>query len=1657
MIKIRHYIIIILIFSANISLSQVKMPVQVNTNLSFPVPVYLSDFSSSVNQSLSCQLIFTDYNEPSWDVKISITISSSNIKLKTRKNFIPQSPINLSPGMAHSLTGSDFYEYLLPENLNINGSGASAFLQTGRLPEGFYNFCIQVLDYHAGVPLSLVSCGSGWVQLKDPPNLIQPACQSFIQPDPSQNINFQWQPVNLSLTENIDLQYILRLHEVTDFLEDPKYALVNGQARQIFESAFLFSPSYSYSLADPVLETGKQYIFEVQAVDLNGKDVFKNQGISEPCVFYYGYPENANIQLLGPENRHSFAQRDHKLFKWTAPDKKITNQPFIYELSIVALNEGQDSSEAMVHNPSFYSHKSAHIYSQGNFTKKIAAQDTIFTPGQLYAWQVKAHSGNQEVATSSVGVFRGPALIEYFYVNDIPVKVTRIKSGNLKDLSGEALVLYKQKELPAKFSHIRIKETKTSNLLESGELIIDAGQLDPIALAPELEENDSAYFEGAQIILNNQGLRVWGNIKWPFPHPTLDQQKAQVVSRSAWFEYEDFKITGSCTVQEKDFDLLDPFGFTMKIDTTSRFFVLDNQYKVKFDGEVKLKDMANFGHQFLEFDNAINLLYLESQHIINQLELAAISNTGLLIKSNKATIDLSESKSPSHPFMKNNWKGIFLDQYQVSMLPDIDKHQQIELDSIYLHLVQNPSEQAYAWIDGQGLNCQIDHQINLNGISNSFDCDFTNLKVHINQGVLMEGYLKGKLMVPFLDQKSSQSFTIPLSYNGFTPGYLDLIDYALVLNQDDPYQQVTLNIRKAEFQGNDHLATVLDLHWPALDIKLSNLAQFKIWANQEIGFGLPNGSMTLQQQANGRINQYPITVDQIGAGRDQNFYAFGAAFQINLSEDISGLKGPPISAIYAVQANDWLDTLYQASNPTFSAGSWTPQTKTKSSSKKYTPREFTQDLEQKINRQTFAFRQQQLEQVGIADNLIDKEVPVETDRPLIESGDSLKTADLNNPKKGFYEKLSSKQAQLVDGIIEGFAEELASPITITIDSTAKAVTHKIDSLIKVQTTQGLQFIGRKVDTLMIRLSMSAADAIDLGEIDDQQILDEITQSTSLALNQNLGNSLKSSIRQNISGPLTTEIGHTIPELINQAIRTKIAKGIIACLEGKMNKNYLQQEILKELTLLGKNTTKRFLQDYLHPGAIKQRISNTAKMAVNDLNPQKILDDMLRDFSTKMIQPENIARLLEDVGMEKLSQSVVKEGSLSNNLVQTGLVFTSLKSKDTKGKLALAASNIKIKNAWLEMTGQTTFEADHPIYGDCWKADVNLLIKKPKNIPLKGHYINGKTNQGDDFWFAQVAADDTQYPGGAINKSPKALNQPVNLGYVDMVAASARVYKHMRESAGQSIVPDPSVKQGGYFRFICFDHSNQGKMIRFNLEGELITSATENDTQLDLAGDLQVLSPTPKVLQPDPRAMANLAILIQYNSAEDHFLGEATVDIASPALCATGYFAVETLPDYWQVKVGTYDDKLKVTPGCNGWGGMGYLLMDNQKLEAALGVALDFNAGVDMKLGLVDLGIVAQGHAAAGVLAGLKYHPEVGLLKAGLWLELYANVRLNYVINYLFGKEQGSLTLVELYVLADLLVNFDPPPTWVEGNIKGKIDVLNGLIKCRFKAGFKKTL
>jgi Carboxypeptidase regulatory-like domain len=235
----------------------------------FPSP-YLSDWEN--NPSIGSLTVFNNTGT-SEEVLLHLTITERSRGEIARGSSLP---IIVPPTPPPTQINSD--RFIDWGTVSYNKSIENQAIRSGRLPEGEYTACLRIEDRSGGTLVDQV-CADFTIVYPDQPQLILPADGEQVDfPYPI----FTWTPLQVPI--GYQIHYELRIAEVLPG-QTPQRAL-EANIPQL-ETDNLLTTSVQYPISALPLERGKQYAWQIQALDQNGFAPSSNQGRSEIWTFLY--------------------------------------------------------------------------------------------------------------------------------------------------------------------------------------------------------------------------------------------------------------------------------------------------------------------------------------------------------------------------------------------------------------------------------------------------------------------------------------------------------------------------------------------------------------------------------------------------------------------------------------------------------------------------------------------------------------------------------------------------------------------------------------------------------------------------------------------------------------------------------------------------------------------------------------------------------------------------------------------------------------------------------------------------------------------------------------------------------------------------------------------------------------------------------------------------------------------------------------------------------------------------------------------------------------------------------------------------------------------------------------------------------------------------
>ena len=1643
-----------------------KFPATITPIVGPPYSIFLNEYSTPGTNLLSASIVFNDFNEPSWNFRLRIKIESSQVRIETILGYKPLSPITLAPGILQSFSGADWEEYLNYNNLIVAGASIEQLAASGgRLPEGYYSFCFQVLDYDSGDPLSEEICRTAWLKLVDPPRLNLPLCGNSLDPKLTQQA-FSWQlfdTTSPNAQEGTEFQFTV--WEITERGGNIQTSVANGQALQIFQSPLLREPTYLYGLSDPPLEIGKQYIYRVQAIDPLGRDKFKNQGYSEFCTFYYGWPIGGKVSLQFPPPGGGFRKKDIPYVKWSAVNTQLPGQRVSYEIQVAPIIEGQTEEQALQSNEPWYYYNTPPTSSTYDRSQQIDKSLEVMTK---YAWQVKAFTDQQEIGKSEVSHFNGPSLMENFWAGVHRVAVDYLDGTNLDDISGGGRIRLAPDAnawTTIKFDHIKLQNMGDFYLMVGGEFYHEPSNKS-VELRAEVDDNGRAYFDIARFRVNKEGIYAEGSIRWSLPFATLTSGTSTVKSEKIWASYNNFAINTAVRIAEGNrFKLLEPFNFSLNLATSGLIYVDENRFRFDLNGDVEIPEKVKGpvpGLVKFPFKSAEQLFYIAQDSSSGMSTMAPLAKANFELQPRKYILDLSEEKSPDKFQSNPLWKGIYLENFDIKVHTAFDGNGQFSLlKEFTANYAQTTSNEVDAWILSTGLNLKWNYHFP-DSIQMSFQ-SFPSMVRHFqfemkeNQVVGESSLLKGTFLLPFISTTKEFAFTVPINNVGFQDGFLDdLTGTRFTFNEGGGDQEIRMVVKRSVLSGYEKIAMTLDVEWQSLGITLAGLADFHAWGDYSIGFGNRNGTVPLTQRYNASLSGYPITVGVIGAGSNDGHYIFATTADAVLGDDVSGGEGVPSINVYSVVANKFVVRGASGeivANPTQSI-SFDQASSSITQNFQQLQKDLVSKLEvdqEKIVQEVEGLKAALTSEGG---NLFTPEDIVGTS----EKGPSQAADDIQPPTGG---RFTSRQQEIIYEIAAGFVEEMAKPILAPLKNKTDSLSLAISSSVNKVVDKVSEKVKTKVDVIVKLLADKLVKALGDGKINVEGPIREMQKETVRIIVQEITGSLRLTAKNNITDPVNVLLKDKVYGRVNKHITQGGTKIVYASITGDGGDS---KEALKALIDGTPAVVKAIFKDvenFVSIDHIRSTIESTADDFVKNINVSEVGHD-LRVAGEKILKEAINKEAAKALGglAEKYAPglNLSSMGGEGKNPINFVGVAGRLAKGDIKGAFAIDPVRVRLRTPVIELDGFMKYTPKHPVYGDVWVGDIDMTFKVPKRFSFNAIYFNGRKDE-ISYWFCQITPpEDSNKPyelGKPLSKRAKPLKDPVDIGMAKIVGASGRLYHHMKEAPGNGIVPDASMKYGAFMHFVFFDKKDNGANLRLEVSGE-INSSENGDYTIAFDGNLQVRSKKPEIFNINKGTDVQGTVIIRYNSAEEHFFGYAKVILRTKenALCAEASLLVDVKPGKWRIAIGSREERIIFVPGCAGWSPTGWL--DINQNEAELGLGVQYAGQPDtptIPIGPYLAKVKVDAGFAFGILAVVQYSPNFALQKAGVWADLWANVNLDYKL--LISKNWKSVSLVEIFIRGDMVIIFNPPPTVLEGKLNGHVKVL--FFDISFQANMRKEL
>jgi hypothetical protein len=931
--------------------------------------------------------------------------------------------------------------------------------------------------------------------------------------------------------------------------------------------------------------------------------------------------------------------------------------------------------------------------------------------------------------------------------------------------------------------------------------------------------------------------------------------------------------------------------------------------------------------------------------------------------------------------LNSNNNGIYFREFDIAMQKNLDVFGQVALsENTTVNIFIDDNSDFKANITEEGLQFLYSVNTKLSDTLvkfNTFPSPIDVFKIDIEQSAVNEAILKGHIKIPLISTEQNFSFSIPLSDDGFQTGFLDeeLTGLKFILNADDEAQKIEGQIKRAFFDESDHLSLDISLEWEHIGLYCAHIPRFFIYGNTDIGFGGSGGVASLTDQQQGSIDGYNVNFQGIGAGRMCSKYAFAVTGAIALDENISGKNGPAITNAYSIEENPLLSRNCQ-------------MTEQQIETQKLAPTEGTFTMsddgfgspENDLNDNGYAAQQEQIEQqtaiysnalAGMADaiNTLTENDESSSDNSVLfewnsfDSGKGDTSSWSNNAQLSLEDIVgvlkmitpllddttAKKINKYVDVLaaIEPNAEEVNKWIEMfkngsfakfisegiaakVVSYVEKPLTEQAEKLKQLMHDKTMFAIDTALD-MLIRLVNKASDAVFKSALAAQELSDNPTKlkdKLQIILKEaideimlEIKRSVDSSIETNVIPYFTNFIDTLVHKRIVDFLEVQISKNVQKLLT-KQTKSITLKEFATDakehFTQIGKDFVALFKWNNL-----KEMLTKTGKDIINSYDWMGVLGKISTELVGVAVQEllgdqiKEINKQLESAGLGGVTDA------LANNVK---IDFTKLKGGDMKKAIKFDPTFIKIQSPVADAEGYAKRVKDDPVYGDVFRAGLNVNVKVPKKFDVWATFMSGKKAMpADGLTDGENTGDPATFNYWFIEIGCRKLGIPMSPVPLSFDGAAGRIFRRMSRSGNtmaSAYVPDYNTKFGAGLSAWFFDTPGKGAIAVFGVDFSL-DILEQKKFRMTMLGDVDVSN----VINKDgsiKKSLIHGQVEAGYSNVDNIFYANARVTLnTSPLICAGGEFRARITPDEWSISVGTRQNPLSAKLLC----------MDFAKVEA----------------------------------------------------------------------------------------------------------------------------
>lgn len=288
----KYQLIILIAFFAHCIPALAQFPLQVIVNV---LPPYSAAYQNYVNNPTAFSVTISNVTTNSY--KIYLAGSLENTSTGSRVYTDPTNPLSanflqINPG-TYVFYGNDanVFGTSVADLLMVNVNPAQYI--DGILPEGDYELCVRAYNFESAEhePLSpepnvYSGCAEFPISFPTAPVPEFSGCETTFPASQPQNLIFSWLP-SMSMPAGSMALYRFKLVYYPDGIDIQAAIESTSPLDVVHQEDNIVAQSIFYGADKPPLLEGRRYAWRVEAYDPQNQVVFQNNGISEPCYFFY--------------------------------------------------------------------------------------------------------------------------------------------------------------------------------------------------------------------------------------------------------------------------------------------------------------------------------------------------------------------------------------------------------------------------------------------------------------------------------------------------------------------------------------------------------------------------------------------------------------------------------------------------------------------------------------------------------------------------------------------------------------------------------------------------------------------------------------------------------------------------------------------------------------------------------------------------------------------------------------------------------------------------------------------------------------------------------------------------------------------------------------------------------------------------------------------------------------------------------------------------------------------------------------------------------------------------------------------------------------------------------------------------------------------------